>query len=195
MNNEFVLSVSLAHELEIAFARNEYTSVQVRELTKGDFLGRVRQVLLKSPEIKDIFHVIDCDADPLIPKAQEWTVEEHRKGGRITWNPSKVGLYLSEFQRNCRDCTKSVEGYDLQKCIVGQRVLNANVLDYLLEHPYLIPQEWKDRLVFFWGTVYKGADGRLRIRCLYWRSAWWDWYHYCLDHGWNDRDPAAVATD
>jgi len=40
--------------------------------------------------------------------------------------------------------------------------MNANVLDYLLAHPELIPEDWKNKYVFFWGTIYRYSSGGLR---------------------------------
>jgi hypothetical protein len=60
-------------------------------------------------------------------------------------------------------------------------VMNANVLDYLLANPDLIPEEWKKdekgntRYIFFWGTVYRRSNGNLCVRCLYWDDSGWYW--------------------
>ena len=51
--------------------------------------------------------------------------------------------------------------------------LNANVLDYLLEHPELIPKKWKKYRIVFWGTIYRfnkesgPSEGKEFVRCLY----------------------------
>lgn len=33
--------------------------------------------------------------------------------------------------------------------------LNACVMDYLYLHPDLIPDDWKDKKIYFWGTIFR----------------------------------------
>jgi hypothetical protein len=120
-------------------------------------------------------NVIDCDADPFLPDG--WKVEEHKKGGQLVFDPSTVQFYLADGQKN----GKSIEGNKLRKELVNMPVMNANVLDYLLANPDLIPEEWKKdekgntRYIFFWGTVYRRSNGNLCVRCLYWDDSGWYW--------------------
>jgi hypothetical protein len=150
-------------------------------------------------EIKPILHTIDCNADPFVPHGRE--VEEHRNGGILTWDPTKVSLYPSKSQEG----DEYIGGYKLRKELASQPVLNANVLDYLLKNPHLIPEDWKKdehgnmRFIFFWGTiyrnsVYRNSDGRLYVRCLYWNDSTWYWRNYWLGYGWSSNDFAAVRA-
>src|SRR4051812_5109537 len=82
-------------------------------------------------------HVIDLDANPFVPN--NWKVEEHKKGGQFKWNPASIRFHLSPNQQN----GKVIEGNKLRKELANEPVLNANILDYLLAHPELIPEEWK----------------------------------------------------
>jgi hypothetical protein len=50
------------------------------------------------------------------------------------------------------------------------------------------------KYVFFWGTVYRGSDGRLCVRCLCWYGDRWGWNDLWLDCGWSDDYPAAVPA-
>ncbi len=93
-------------------------------------------------------YIIDCDAKPRCPHG--WYVKEHTKGGQLVWDKEKVKFYLSEDQKN----GYGIDGYNLHKELKNQLVLNANVLDFLLEHPELIPEEWRGKTVCFWGTIY-----------------------------------------
>jgi len=129
-------------------------------------------------------HVIDCDANPYVPDG--WKVEEHIKGGELRWNPDEVELYLCDEQKG-----GSIEGNELRKKLKGQPVLNACVLDYLLANPQLIPEEWKGKAVFFWGTIYRYSNGDLFVRYLYWYGEQWYWDFNWLDYNFDDYDPAA----
>lgn len=132
---------------------------------------------------------IDLDADPIIPKG--WKVEEHRKGGQFKWDASKVKLYLSEQQKK----GKWIQGHKLLAELKGMPVFNANLLDYLLANPRLIPEEWKGKCIFFfWGTTYRCSDGRLCVRCLCWGGGRWLWGFDWLDFDWHGYYPAAVPA-
>lgn len=100
-------------------------------------------------------------------------------------------LYLSGRQENGR----CFEGNRLRKEL-GWRppVFNANLLDYLLANHQLIPEEWKVKRVFFWGTIYRGVSGDLYIRCLYWDGGRWSWKARCLANHWGVTSPAAMLN-
>lgn len=133
-------------------------------------------------------NIIDCDANPFIPDG--WKVEEHRYGGPFKWDTAQVQLFLAEGQQN----GKTMDGNRLRKDLAGKPVLNANVLDYLLANPHLIPEEWKGKTIFFWGTVYRDSDGYLCVRCLRWNGDRWDWDYHWLGYGWLDDNLAALRA-
>jgi len=151
------------------------------------FLAGNAEVVVKN-------HVIDCDKQPYLPDG--WEVAGHTRGGQLVWDASKVQLYLSDNQQN----GKSIEGNKLRKELANKPVLNANVLDYLLANPHLIPEEWKadgngnTRYIFFWGSIYRRSNGDLCVRCLYWGGDGWRWSRYWLGRGWRGRDPAALVA-
>ena len=132
-------------------------------------------------------HIIDCNADPFVPDG--WIVEEHEWGGNFPWrNAAKVRLHVS----NRQSTSEWHGGYDLRKELVGEPVLNSNVLDYLLEHPLLIPEEWKETCVFFWGTIYRFRGDMLLVRCLHWKNDGWSSNCGWLGGVWDSNCPAAV---
>lgn len=190
--SDLTLDVGLAAKLKVAFARNGWTEQLIDAACEGDKLGRFKQVLLGHAVINVVEHVIDCDAQPFVPDG--WSVEEHQKGGAFKWDKEtqKDALYLSKGQAG----SKYLEGNKLRKELTDKStpVLNANALDYLLANPHLIPEEWKGKYVFFWGTVYRDRDGSLYVRCLYWGDGGWDWGSYWLGHGFRGDDPAAVRA-
>lgn len=133
--------------------------------------------------MSEVKHIIDCDADQYMPEKwwatpehkrqelleqhgiKEWEVIEHRKGGQFEWNLDEIELYQCEEQQT--RCSLFL-GVKLRKKLKGKPVLNANVLDYLLKHPELIPDEWKFKEIFFWGTTYRHGHGATGSRFLYW---------------------------
>jgi len=171
--SNLTLDVGLAAKLKVAFARSGWTEQLIDAACEGDKLGQFRQVLLGRAVITKVD--IDCDAAPFNPWANNYfTIEEHQKGGQWKFDPKQVDFFLSSGQKD----GKVVEGNELRKELVKKPVFNANVLDYLLAHPELIPDEWKTdgngdtRYIFFWGTVYRDRDGYLCVRCLYFGDKW-----------------------
>lgn len=128
-------------------------------------------------EIILIENLIDCDEQSFSHK--DWKVVEHINGGLLKFNPIKVTLYLSENQNN-----KSIVGYDLRKEFENKPILNADVLDYLLAHTELIPNEWVGKEIYFWGTVYS-LRGELCVRNLEWNYNHAFWGHKCLSQDFN----------
>ncbi len=151
-------------------------------------LKTIKAVLNGYAKIEIVKHLVDLDANPFVPDG--WKVEEHTIGGQFEWSPTAVALYLSTKQQN----GGVIGGHDLRKEMKNQRVFNANLLDFLLANPHLIPEEWKGKYVFFWGTIYRSSDGNLCVRFLRWVGDEWFWYYSWLDSAWNADYPAAVPA-
>ena len=134
--------------------------------------------------------VVDLDANPFVPDG--WSVEEHQKGGQFAFDPAKLGLHLSKKQEG----DGRIEGNKLREELKAQPVVNANLLDWLYrkENQHLIPDEWKGKAVFFWGTIYRDADGSLCVRDLFWLGDGWYWGCRWLDYDWYSVFPAAVSA-
>lgn len=133
-------------------------------------------------------HIINLDAEPRVPY-DGWTVEEHKKGGQLEWNPAKVKLFLHKKQEG-----GSIEGNKLRKELVDHQVYNANLLDYLLDNPHLIPEEWKGKAVCFWGTIYRSSVGNLCVRGLVWGGGHWKQDNYWLNDDFGADYPSAVVA-
>ncbi len=155
----------------------------------------VRNFLANRSEVVIKEHVIDLDADPRIPY-DGWKVEEHKKGGKFTWDPAKVRLHLSKNQQD----GKSIEGNKLRKELADEMVFNANLLDYLLDNPHLIPEDWKvdekgeTRYIYFWGTVYRDSGGGLCVRYLCFFGGHWRQGNDWLGSNFDGLDPSAVSA-
>ena len=194
--SDLMLDVGQANELKLAFRRADWSNDDIKRLCEGSVLVDVRSVLRGHAAINVIEHVIDCDADPFNPWASEgFTIEDHQKGGQWKFDPKEIEFFLTSSQKSGK-----VEGNKLRKELAKKPVFNANVLDYMLAHPELIPDEWKTdgngntRYIFFWGTVYRNRDGFLYVRYLYWDVGRWRWSRSWLGHDWYSNDPAAVRA-
>lgn len=202
MSNEFTMTTGQAHEVAQAFGRNGWNNEQVKKLSEGDFLKQVLDALLGRAEIKAIEYAVDFSADPFMPDG--WSVEEHQKGKVAKLERKGDDLYLDgkkiEFWLSSEQKRGVITGNILRAKLKGKPVLNANLLDHLLKNPHLIPEAWKKdengntRYIFFWGTIYRGADGNLCVRFLDWFGDGWDWVYLWLAYDFNDRLPAAVSA-
>jgi len=186
--SELMLDVGQANELKMAFRRADYSNDEIKQLCEGNILADVRRVLHNHAAITAVEHIIDCDADPFVPNG--WKVEEHQKGGQFKFDAAQMRFFLAEGQQN----GKVLEGNKLRSELAGKPVLNANVLDYLLAHPHLIPEEWKGKAIFFWGTIYRSSDDNLHVRCLCWDGGGWDWCDGWLVCDWYVNFPAALRA-
>ncbi|MFH0912563.1 MAG: hypothetical protein V1807_02825 [Patescibacteria group bacterium] len=187
-DNELMLDVGQANELKLAFRRAGYTNAEIKKLCEGDILATLLPVIKGNAEVVTSKHIIDCDADPFLPTG--WKVEQHNKGGQFALDTSKIHFYLSKGQKN----GKTIGGNKLRKELQNKPVLNANVLDWLLDHPEFIPEEWKSKYVFFWGTIYRSAGGHLVVRSLHWHGTRWDWNYDYPDDDWYGFYPAALSA-
>ena len=189
--SDFGRDHGLIHEAVITGRKAGWTADEWSLLAHSEERMReVRQYLRGHASITAIEHVIDSDANPFVPDG--WSIEVHQKGGAFKWDKEsqKDALHLDEGQKN----GKWIEGNKLRKELANQPVLNTNVLDYLFDHPHLIPEEWKRKVVFFWGTIYRYRDGDLYVRCLHWHGGRWHWFFYWLGSDWGDGRPAAVSA-
>lgn len=168
-----VMSIRQAVELDFAFERNGFKSADVKLLSEKDRLAQVLLVLRGQAKVVP-YHLIDCDTSPAAISG--FKVTEHIKGGQVDWDALKIRHYLSRYQK-----CGAILGHDLYKELNGQPVINACVLDYLLAHQEIIPEEWKDlKARYFWGTIYEYMDGLSIVRSLVWRGHRFGWQRHWL---------------
>ncbi|MBI2474942.1 hypothetical protein HYV69_00765 [Candidatus Uhrbacteria bacterium] len=200
MSDAFEMGQGLGHHLEMGFARHGWTKADVNKLGQGDLLANVLKVVRGTAVVKILKHVVDLAGDcmPESWKKQKWEIERHVGDGQLELDLSKIQLHLSPNQKD----SKTIEGNDLRAELEDSKVpvLNACVLEYLLAHPEIIPEDWKvdekgnTRYIYFWGTVYRNPDGVLYVRCLFWSDGAWSWGCAWLDNGWGGQGPAAMLA-
>src|SRR3990167_1014932 len=103
---------------------------------------KINKELLAMIQGQQTKHLIDLDGDPIpeMWKDRGWKIEEHTSSSSDNFDPTKLELYLSPKQKD-----GFIVGNKLRKELMKNKIvtLNACVLDYLLLHPELIPEEWK----------------------------------------------------
>jgi hypothetical protein len=185
------------HQLMERLEAEGFTPEDITKLGQYKDLGKIRQVVRGYAKIVPVANIVDCDAMPEI--LSDWQKEEHRKSGKVELehrdgklyaNGQEVARYLSEKQKD----GKVVGGHELRQELADKPVLNACVLDYLLKHPELIPEEWKNGVTYFWGTIFRRSGGNLYVAYLFWGGGGWRWRCDWLGYGWRDYEPAACLA-
>ncbi len=137
---------------------------------------RFRQTLIGNA-VNEVLHVIDCSESTFDPTDINMYIEMHQKGDRLSWSVEQQSNALLEIN--------NITHNELDGIVAGKSILNANVLDYLLEHQHLIPLQWEGKTIHFLGTRYRDCNiGYLCIRSLLKDrdSEKWSWeYNICDD--------------
>ncbi|MBI5420981.1 MAG: hypothetical protein HZA35_01570 [Parcubacteria group bacterium] len=124
----------------------------------------------------DLINIVDLDAAPVVPVG--WSVVKHIKGGHFSLDSTRVRLYVCQISRGMRND-------DMYREIEEENPFNANLLDYLLVHRWLIPKKWKGKSIHFRGTIYRDLDGEQCVRYLYCcEDEWHEGYNY-LEGDWG----------
>lgn len=146
---------------------------------------------MPNPEIQSESRLINLDADPVCPWL--WSVSRHVPGGVIQFDPTKTSFYTSRKQQR-----GDLSGSVLMDDPALADSPNAVLLDFLLEHPELIPAKWKRRKdgalrnIFFWGTHYQSEGGSVAIRCLVWGEEGWRWSYHWINWKWRSNYQALI---
>lgn len=170
---------------------------------RGAMKKAFREALLPPDKrVRSVAITVDCDYDPHIPPSflltgkgtkHRWMgmITLEKRDGKLYANGHEVVRYLSPNQQN----GKIIQGHKLRKELKDKQALNACILDVLLSHPELIPDEWKTGVTYFWGTIFRMADEGLCVLGLWWSGCGWTWLHHWLGVGWDASKPAACLAD
>lgn len=212
-------SVGQMNQLGDAFEVEGFTPDDVTKLKQFGNLAGIRSVLRGFAKIKPVAEnaarvvtinettiAVNLGAAPKLPFdgaeieshiGENWVIVEKLADGLYV-NGRKVNLYLSRRQQGGKHLT----GYELREEVTGKPVLNANLLDALMDNLHLIPENWKKddngniRYIFFWGTIYiyRDAYGDRYVRCLYFDGGRWVSRCDRLDYDWSSSYPAALRA-
>lgn len=190
MPDRLIFDVRDAAKLAHEFERNGWTPADVDRIFGSDILKYLLPGIRQEAEITLVWHTVDLDADPWCEDG--FCVAKHVRMGSFPWNPQNISLYVSDQQREER----WVKGKDLRQSVICKKPFNANLLDFLIAHPRLFPEEWKGEQVHFWGTEYCAvrSANSLCVRCVrFERGQWKPGYHW-FGMNWKESDSAAVLS-
>lgn len=184
------LSIGSMNQLGDALEKEGYDANLITKLRSNTHLiKQIKSILKGDATVVKLSYIIDTNAEPHIPEG--WKIEEHKSLGKIEWDLSKAKLFLPKRQRN-----GGVKAIELRRELSRLPLLNATVLDYLLMHHEIIPQDWKKGNICFWGTIYRDTRNQLRVRHLFHgdRDGEWKQCYGTLDIFHNERYPVTIFS-
>ncbi|MFM2374678.1 MAG: hypothetical protein RLZZ234_673 [Candidatus Parcubacteria bacterium] len=136
--------------------------------------------------------LIDLSAEPYVPDGLTLEVHQKPTGQNVyfKWNVHHIKLVFGHGQKN----RGRIHGHKLRIELANAQTLNANALDFLLADTKHIPADWRARIVCFWGTVYRRADGESCVRFLHWSGEEWRWGIFGLSIMFDETVTAAVLS-
>lgn len=174
-NNESLLQVIQGPIADLLVKLNGETGEEIlNELKKFNR----KEACWVTKNQSDQLITIDCGINPKSPSGFE--ISSHSKKGVLKLNISATELYLSKDQKKGKEAhqgtVRNEIGNDQRLKLEGRFPLNANVLDFLLKQPELIPEEWKGKRILFWGTIFQqaGIKGDESVACIYWLNGKWN---------------------
>jgi len=145
---------------------------------------------------------LDLAAEPRLPfptafiasHKPDGVVAVERRPDGLYVDAKKVVLFRSELQ------TDGVQGPQLYDELFEKAVLNANVLQFLIQNPEFIPEspDWKkqgeeaDVMIYFWGTLFGHPNGDHCVSHMEWNGASWTWSCSSIQNWWLENQPAAL---
>ncbi len=150
--------IGLAYKLKRAMNGVGWREEDIARLAEGQQLEGLLGVLRGSAIIAPA--IIECDALPIqMPQgSSKYSIRKHRKIGTILWDPSKI-KFLTKKEILGGDSCSAQPARLLMEKRTRRRFLNATVLEYLLAHPHLIPEDWFGRdPIKFIGTEYEDPE-------------------------------------
>lgn len=170
-------TVGQMNQLADALEAVGYTPDDITKMRSDtERLKQFKDVLKGQSEITKVKHIIDLDADPYLSDGDNdetgWEVEIHTQGGQFEWDLSRIKLFTS--LGSVPGKSKYVNSYNLYKKVKEKPVFNLNMLDYLLECQKLIPDAWKGKAIFFWGTILRGKGDIHAVYYMTWTGERWE---------------------
>ena len=115
--------------------------------------------------------------------------EVESDNGNFVKDVKKIKLHFEPEQR------ESYIGGEILAKRMKDKGMNSNTLKYLLDNQKEIPEEWKGKYIYFFGTILRRSDGNRYVLYLCWRGGEWDWLYGWLGHVWRAGRPSAVLAE
>jgi hypothetical protein len=108
--------------------------------------------------------------------------------GQIAFDPNRLHLYLLGEG-------ESIIGKTMQSRLSGKSVLPYQVLEFMLDHPELVPDEFRSGdAIHFWGTIFEDDEENLYVPYIYWNDYVFDDGLTSIQAMWTLNMPAAILA-
>lgn len=181
--------------------RGFYSALAHNEVLFKKVVAIVREELAKgtSPEKS---HIVNCNESPILSLDDlRFDVKTHYKMGKVKLenrdgdlyvNGQKVVRYLSREQ----NAGEFISSKNIRKKLSKKLILNACILEHLIDNPELIPEEWKNGMTFFWGTILRRlSDGSLFAAGIGFNGTSYGYDLYNLKYGFGSALAAAYLLE
>lgn len=190
-------SIGQMNEAADALERAGWAPTDLKKASGGNIFAHLLPLVRAYGETVAVTpqqYSIDCDAKPFEPSglmvASDSEQLPNRVRGKFVFDPAKIKLHFLPNQID----NKIIRGEKLKKWFAGEPVFPANVLDFYLANSSLIPGEWKDKAVFFWGTIYCDSYGNPYLRYLFFNDDRWGSGYSRLSYNWFAYNPATLIA-
>ena len=147
--------------------------------------------------------MVNLDAPPRLPfngsqiesQVGSGWVKVEKRDDVLYVDGHKIILYLSRKQKR----EEVIKGHALREALAKKFVLHPNIMDALIDHPHLIPEDWKKdekgntRHIFFWAVIFSDGRDHFYVRQLYFLWDQWNLEYNYLGNDWRADAPAALA--
>lgn len=146
--NVLDLDFDHAHELWHSLKKNGWTNCDLKAVSEGDFLGKVLNYMKEN--------YVNLNKEPKVPHGEQ--IIHNNNGGLWKFNFNQIYILIKK---------------DFCQQNIYENGFNANLLDYMLEYPHKIPEEWKLLgKIYFPGTTYSTKHDFEQIRFMHWGVKW-----------------------
>lgn len=193
----------LARKLERVLRDAGWSEEYVLRMSENpEFCLNLREVLDGVAEIRRLVHLVELDADPVLPpewqayndnpeNVGEWEIAEHVYGSRIIWMPESVRLHWEPEQMS----GENIKGETLYERVIEELPYNSNLLDFWLQHQETIPDEYEGLCIFCMGTTYRSPNGDMFVRYIYRDGKLWKGHHLSLNDQLDAADRVAMRAN
>ncbi len=193
-----MFSAGLAAKLVGIFADEGAEPKDLNLLAEKPWLvKRMIDVIRNKSEIKDIDYYINFDYCLLLPDGLRLGQLPGSVGGSVRFNSDqgKNKLYLTHLQMSARISRARITGKMLLeefRKIESKVLLGIQLLHFYLSHPQLIPANWENEKIFFWGTICRDYGNKLYVPFMFYNGKEWESDFRCLDLNFDYEDSAIV---
>ncbi len=160
--SKFKFDVALATELKQAARKAGATLSDIKQLARADVLAEILPALRGWARVvahqefvngEEIRYVIDSGMDFNVRYHNFLgDIKLERRGDGLVLNGKRI-LLCQDPEQSQHPKPSREELYKLLRKRYGERLLSSSVQIYLFNHPELVPNSFKEKDIFFWGTL------------------------------------------